>query len=55
MANGKLGAAKLPLELLDMVRTEVREALPMAREEAKEHRLKLMQARSAFGDEAAGK
>jgi hypothetical protein len=50
--EGKGG--KLPVELLEMVRKELGDALPMTREEAEEHRLKLMQARSSFQEEARG-
>jgi hypothetical protein len=45
---------KLPPELLDMVRKELGEGLPMTREEAEEHRKKLMESRSAFQEEARG-
>ena len=52
IAAGDVGKTKLPAELLDMVRKELGEGLPMTREEAEEHRLKLMGARSAFQVEA---
>ncbi|KAK4103558.1 hypothetical protein N658DRAFT_505238 [Parathielavia hyrcaniae] len=44
--------AKLPAELLNMVRNEFGEGLPMSREEAEEHRRKLMESRSAFEEDA---
>jgi hypothetical protein len=45
--------AKLPPEVMNMVRKELDDtALPMTREEAEAHRLKLMQARTAFQQEA---
>ncbi|KAK3386423.1 hypothetical protein B0H63DRAFT_467769 [Podospora didyma] len=52
---GKLGGAKLPAEVLDMVRSEIGndDGLPMTREEAEEHRRKLMEERSAFQGEAS--
>ncbi|KAH6854748.1 hypothetical protein B0I37DRAFT_362937 [Chaetomium sp. MPI-CAGE-AT-0009] len=52
---GKTGEPKLPHELLAMVRKELGDGLPMTREEAEEHRLKLMNSRSAFQDEARNK
>ncbi|KAJ9162213.1 glucose-methanol-choline oxidoreductase [Coniochaeta hoffmannii] len=54
MATGKLAHPKLPQEVLDMVHKELGEALPMSREEAEEHRRKLMSSRSAFQEEARG-
>ncbi len=44
--------ATLPVELMQMVRKEFGDDLPMNREEAEEHRLKLMEARSSFQDKA---
>jgi hypothetical protein len=55
LAQGKAGEPKLPVELLAMVRKELGDALPMSREEAEEHRRKLISARSAFQDEARNK
>jgi hypothetical protein len=56
LAQGKAGEPKLPAELLEMVRKELGDdGLPMSREEAEEHRRKLMSARSAFQDEARNK
>lgn len=52
LAEGRAGEPKLPAELLAMVRKELGDALPMGREEAEEHRRRLMSARSAFQDEA---
>ncbi|KAK0721775.1 hypothetical protein B0T26DRAFT_700267 [Lasiosphaeria miniovina] len=53
IAAGKLGGAKLPAEVLDMVRSEVsNDEVLMTREEAEEHRRKLMVERSAFQAEA---
>lgn len=46
-----LGDSKLPPELMEMVRKHFEadgDALPMSPEEAKEHREKLMQERSAY-------
>ncbi|KAK4188160.1 hypothetical protein QBC35DRAFT_473900 [Podospora australis] len=52
LASSKTGG-KLPAELLEMVREELKGAgLPMTREEAEEHRLKLMKERSVFGQDA---
>lgn len=47
LKNGRLGTPKLPNEVLDMVRKVFGDGLPMGREEAEEHRLKLMEERSA--------
>lgn len=47
-----LGDSKLPPELMEMVRNHFDadgDALPMTPEEARDHREKLMQERSAFG------
>lgn len=46
-------ACKLPAELMDMVRSYSKDEalLPMGLEEAKEHRLKLMEERTAFVSE----
>jgi hypothetical protein len=47
--------AKLPPELMEMVREHVKDdahSLPMGLEEVKEHRIKLMEARTAFVDTA---
>lgn len=45
--------APLPAELMEMVRQNAGDAaVPMSLEEAKEHRLKLMQERTSFQDEA---
>ncbi|KAK3298743.1 uncharacterized protein B0H64DRAFT_318307 [Chaetomium fimeti] len=52
LAAGKAGEPKLPVELLAMVRKELGDGLPMSREEAEEHRLKLMTSRSVFQDAA---
>ncbi|KAK3991074.1 hypothetical protein QBC44DRAFT_57751 [Cladorrhinum sp. PSN332] len=55
MASGKLKVSEkgtLPPELLEMVRKELGDALPMSREEAEAHRLKLMGERSAFQGQA---
>ncbi|KAK0742613.1 hypothetical protein B0T18DRAFT_167361 [Schizothecium vesticola] len=52
LERGLLGALKLPNELLDMVRNGFGDGLPMSRGEAEEHRLKLMEERSAFKDGA---
>jgi hypothetical protein len=49
--NSAVDKAKFPPELMEMVRKRFDadgDALPMGLEEAKEHRLKLMRARSAF-------
>jgi hypothetical protein len=46
---------KLPPELLNMIREELRDGLLMGREEAEEHRLELMKERSAFHEEAENK
>lgn len=54
MSAKEAKGAKLPVELMEMVRKELGDALPMTREEAEEHRLKLMQARSSFQEEARG-
>ncbi|KAK4151114.1 hypothetical protein C8A00DRAFT_36248 [Chaetomidium leptoderma] len=52
-AAGKTGDdAKLPPELMNMVRKELGEALPMTRKEAEERRLELMRVRSSFQEEA---
>ncbi|KAH7140604.1 hypothetical protein EDB81DRAFT_655028 [Dactylonectria macrodidyma] len=48
---GKRGQG-LPPELMDIVRGEFGDALPMSLDEAKEHRLKLMDARTTFQKEA---
>jgi hypothetical protein len=47
---GQLGQAKLPPELMEMVRDHFNasNSLSMSNEEAKEHRAKLMEERSAF-------
>lgn len=56
--DGDISAAeegKLPPELMEMVREHFNagaDVLPMATNEAKEHRLKLMQERSAFVETA---
>jgi hypothetical protein len=55
LAAQKPENTRLPPELLDMVRKELGEGLPMTREEAEEHRKKLMESRSAFQEEARGK
>lgn len=44
--------AKLPAELLDMVRKQFDGATPMSVSEAKEHRAGLMQVRTAYHGEA---
>lgn len=55
-ADGEINLAqnaKLPAELMDMVREHAdaeRHALPMGVEEARQHRLKLMAERGAFGE-----
>jgi hypothetical protein len=46
---------KLPPELLNMIRDELRDGLLMGREEAEGHRLQLMKERSAFHVEAEDK
>lgn len=51
-AEAKAGESKLPPELLNMVRKELGDGLPMTRKEAEEHRLALMQTRTAFQAEA---
>jgi hypothetical protein len=45
---------KLPLELVEMVRKQFDGATPMSLNEAKEHRAKLMQVRTAYHGEAEG-
>ena len=52
LERGVLGALKLPKQLLDMVRNEFGDGLPMSRGEAEEHHLKLKEERSAFKDGA---
>jgi hypothetical protein len=52
VARGKSGAAKLPPEILNMVKREFGDPWPMTRHEAEEHRLALMEERSAFQDTA---
>jgi len=52
MVEGKLPRGKLPNEIMDMVRKELDEPLPMTRTEAEQHRLALMEERSAFQSEA---
>ncbi|KAK4125367.1 hypothetical protein N657DRAFT_680089 [Parathielavia appendiculata] len=52
LTDQKHGNAKLPAELLDMVRKELGKGLPMSRKEAEEHRKKLMESRSAFQENA---
>ncbi len=42
----------MPAELREMVRKELGDALPMTREEAEEHRRKLMEERTAFQGKA---
>ncbi|KAL2128960.1 hypothetical protein VTI74DRAFT_8414 [Chaetomium olivicolor] len=51
MARGKSGAVKLNPEILNMVRRELGD-WPMTRQEAEDHRLALMEERSAFQDTA---
>lgn len=46
LKKGRLGTPKLPNEVLDMVRKQFGDGLPMGRGEAEEHRLKLMEERS---------
>ncbi|KAK7417755.1 hypothetical protein QQX98_004411 [Neonectria punicea] len=53
-AAGRAGLG-LPAELMDLVRDGFGDALPMSLEEAKKHRLELMEARTAFQDEAREK
>ncbi|KAK7428198.1 hypothetical protein QQZ08_005264 [Neonectria magnoliae] len=53
-AVGRAGLG-LPAELMDLVRDGFGDALPMSPEEAKKHRLELMEARTAFQDEAREK
>ncbi|KAK4227016.1 hypothetical protein QBC38DRAFT_536759 [Podospora fimiseda] len=51
MASGKIKVDKkgtLPVEVMEMVRKELGDAMPMSREEAEVHRLKLMGERSGF-------
>ncbi|KAH6975954.1 hypothetical protein BKA56DRAFT_487954 [Ilyonectria sp. MPI-CAGE-AT-0026] len=52
-AAGK-GKPGLPAELMGIVRKEFGDAVPMSLDEAKEHRLKLMDVRSVFQDDARG-
>ncbi|KAK1757322.1 hypothetical protein QBC47DRAFT_375666 [Echria macrotheca] len=52
LAQGKLGGGKLPPEIMNMVRSEFGDDFLMTREEAEEHRSKLMATRSAFQGEA---
>ncbi|KAH7144595.1 hypothetical protein B0J13DRAFT_595977 [Dactylonectria estremocensis] len=53
-AAGK-GLQDLPAELMDIVRSEFGDAVPMSLDEAKEHRLRLMDVRTAFQNEAREK
>ncbi|KAK1751543.1 hypothetical protein QBC47DRAFT_454790 [Echria macrotheca] len=46
LAKGKLGEGKLPVELLDLVRGQVEELLPMSEEDAREHWSKFMEERA---------
>ncbi len=55
LAGGKAGEARLPPELLNMVREALGEWRMMTREEAEGHREKLMEERSAFVDNANDK
>lgn len=49
MASGKVASGwKLPPELVEMVREELGDGLPMSRKEAEEQRLELMKERSGF-------
>ncbi len=50
-ARGRVPAT-LPAELIQMVKKELGDDLSMNREEAEEHRLELMEARSSFKDKA---
>jgi len=52
LAKGELGLSTLPNEVLDMVREDFGDFLPMTREQAEQHRLDLMKARSAFTHKA---
>jgi hypothetical protein len=52
LAAGKLAEPKLPPELLSMVREEFEDGLPMSREEAEEHRLKMKDYLEAFHGQA---
>jgi len=51
LARGELGEPKLPPEVLEMIRREFGDHLPMGYEEAEQHRLGLMTTRTAFGDQ----
>ncbi|KAK4443131.1 hypothetical protein QBC34DRAFT_362554 [Podospora aff. communis PSN243] len=52
-AEGKIsGQGKLPPEVLEMVRSQMGEALPMSRQEAEKHRLALMKERTGLQDDA---
>lgn len=46
---------ELPLELTEMVRASFGDAMPMSMDQAKEHRVKLMEVRSSFQDEVRDK
>jgi hypothetical protein len=52
-AEGKIsGKGRLPPEVLEMVRRQMGEGLPMSREEAEEHRLVLMKERTGIQQDA---